>query len=394
MKGGIILMSLPKIIYEADLDFANSELLTFVVKQTDNVRTILFHLYANGEEYRVPYESDSFAVYFKQRFSNGSFYVTKFTAKECNATENTITLPLSATMLSIAGKAQCDIVLYDGVNLADITDFALTKTAQKLTSQTFYLQIEESVGGKEVSHTQETFDILTLLTLIQNAVQEEKGYTDSSGIEHKGRATKEAEREQAELQRQQQESIRVHSEVQRNKDEKVRKEAEQQRIQAEKTRASEADNYVAQSRSYAEQAGALKEEIQNTLNDLKTGVVNFNGRTGKIRPQVGDYDDSMITVSVTQNGTTSTMTLRDFIPVIMQTINEALIKTVFKTQISNSLITTEEGYVLDARQGKVLMDKINALETEMNSLITSGTTALTDNKSELKHNHLYIRYGG
>ncbi len=46
------------------------------------------------------------------------------------------------------------------------------------------------------------------------------------------------------------------------------------------------------------------------------------------------------------------------------------------SKAANNLLTTEEGYLLDARQGKVLNDKINALEERINKLSANG--AITD----------------
>lgn len=72
-------------------------------------------------------------------------------------------------------------------------------------------------------------------------------------------------------------------------------------------------------------------------------------------------------------------------------IRDALAGKFDKTKLSNNMLTTEQGFALDARQGPVIMAKLNKLQTEVDST-NSNLTQNTDGKFELP-NGLKICWG-
>ena len=48
-------------------------------------------------------------------------------------------------------------------------------------------------------------------------------------------------------------------------------------------------------------------------------------------------------------------------------IRDALANKFDKAKLSNNMLTTEPGFAMDARQGPVIMEKLNKLQTEVNS---------------------------
>lgn len=66
-----------------------------------------------------------------------------------------------------------------------------------------------------------------------------------------------------------------------------------------------------------------------------------------------------------------------------EAINELDSKKFDKSNVSNSLLTTEAGYALDARQGKVLSDRIGALGSLTTGVKTSIVNAINWLKSQL-----------
>lgn len=176
----MIIIALQTVLYEADLDFNSSKPLSFVVKQGDTARSIKFNLLADGKDYVIPYQSENFRVFLKQKFANDAIYISHFNSKECQATESTITLPLSSVMLGIVGTALCELCICD-VAIEDLDNVDISKL-QKITSQTFYLEICEAIGADN-----KTMDVIPMLETLQEIIREEKGYIDNNGIKHPSR---------------------------------------------------------------------------------------------------------------------------------------------------------------------------------------------------------------
>lgn len=72
-------------------------------------------------------------------------------------------------------------------------------------------------------------------------------------------------------------------------------------------------------------------------------------------------------------------------------IRDALAGKFDKTKLSNNMLTTEQGFALDARQGPVIMAKLNKLQTEVDST-NSNLTQSTNGKFVLP-NGLKICWG-
>ena len=213
---------------------------------------------------------------------------------------NSAILVLPSGVLSVEGYVNCQVSLHDEVTLARLTN-----------AVSFYYNVESDYS-EDAIEASDTTPILTQL-LADNLLIE-----DAEGL----RVTAESNRVIAETTRNDAEVIRLTSEIDRETAEGLRVTAEQGRVTAEGLR---------------DAAEGLRDSAEGLRVTTEEGRVTAEGLRD------------------------SAETARDDAEVI-RIAND--LNRVLKTDIVNGLTETIEGKVLDARQGKVLNDKITILENQ------------------------------
>lgn len=109
----------------------------------------------------------------------------------------------------------------------------------------------------------------------------------------------------------------------------------------------------------------------------------------------GDYDAnasySMLDL-VSYNGT-SWLARKDATGIEPSEANSEYWHELASMEIANNLTTEEEGYALDARQGKMLLDKVNALTTIVGKKVDNICKPITEAPTEL-YSYLFTVFAG
>ncbi len=239
-------MSKLNIIKDAELNLYNNfGIVTIYAKQNDTARCVQFTILDNFEEFQLPVNDSDFHVFIKEKLPDNSVLLP-IEIEASNITENTITVPLTAEMLSQAGVCICELVMIRSTDesIYDEKGNIKDSSTEILSTATFNLYVEatintdssvDAISKKRVTDIVEA--VLRLDTISYS--EDEREASELQRVASEGqRLSAELSREANEANRTKAEALRVDHETNRITAEQTREKNELQRVASESQRSS------------------------------------------------------------------------------------------------------------------------------------------------------------
>lgn len=393
-----------QIIETVSLDFYNNNIKVINVKQLDtDSRGVKVNCTEHGKKFKLNPLSHSVFVRYKKPDGNDVL-------NDCYIQDDgSVIFALTQQMTAVAGKSKLDILIFcaSGLTVDDIGDITNFNDLGISTLSTMILGLNIHSNATDLLNVESTYEYDALIDGLARHVAIEKhmeALDRTLNVNENVRQTNEEIRITNENVRQDNENNRIDAEIQREKNVQETIDECNKRVDTAVENAEIATTNAEIATEYANEAGdntnaaieranqasdevdkliakyesiedfskideilnykiEVTEEEYNALSDEEknNGKIYFitDANMGGTASEVS-YDNS-------NSGLTAPNVQR-----AIDEVNENTSKKVDKSSVVNNLITTEEGYVLDARQGKVLKDEITNLSPQFAYLWLDG----------------------
>ena len=334
-----------KTIEPISLDFYNNNIKTINAKQLDtNSRYVKISCTEHGK--RVVLNPQTMNAYLTSKKPDGFYVIHKCEILD----DGTLLVDFLQQMLAVAGKSKVDIlivsgaisddVLVDGMiitddgkgnvttnfNLDDFVQSIYNSGATVLSTMSFYLNVLPS-NIKE-ANIESSYEFSALVN----------GLEQMNTVEIHMKALDELLTEN--------EEIRLSNETERQN-------AEVARVNAENLR--------------EENVQAVIDRCNVAVSDANTATSNANNATTKANQATQNANTATQNANTaTSNANNAAKNANDAAALCESVVDGSGV--VLKTDVANNLTTETEGKVLDALQGKLLLEKIDTLQQVINNL--------------------------
>lgn len=366
-----------QIIETVSLDFYNNNIKTINVKQMDtDARGVKVYCTEHGKKFKLDTLSHSAFVRYKKPDGNDVF-------NDCYIQDDgSIIFPLTQQMAAVEGKSKLDILIFcaSGLTVENIEDITGFNDLGISTLSTMILGLNIHPNATDLSNVESTYEYSALIDGLARHVAIEKHMEELESTINTN-----------EEQRQSDESARQTSETQRVS-------AETSRVNAEKNREQNVQDTINECvKKTDDNITEYKNQMNTIIGNANQATNNANEAAQKANTSANNADAATANAQqATSDATAKTAEMQELIDELSQTIggviNDSAVSTnttyssrqintsfVNKSHIVNNLTTTEEGYVLDARQGRAIQDKIGSSDISSigDGTITGAVLALT-----------------
>lgn len=380
--------------YKISLDFYIRKIITVNAKQLDtNSRVINITCTENGK--KMVLNSSTISAFVRYKKSDGYAVLNEISILD----DGTLNLELSQQMLAVEGRQVVDIMLISGTELTtetveNILNSETMDGISVLSTMSFYINTEGcAIDGSKIESSYEynaMLDGLGKMVAVDQRINTLENTINTN-----------------EVQRQSNERTRIDAEVQRISDETERKNAESARQVADAKRKIDVENYTKEMNNIIEtsvsavnEVNQAKDACQEVIDKVESiedfdkidEILNY-----KIEVTQAEYNalseeeknngKIYFITDINEGGTASEVyydnTKSGLVSANVQNvIDEVNEKKLEKNSVVNNLTTTEEGYALDARQGKILEDRISQFNDRLShiGMIIHSTTLDTMEK--------------
>lgn len=380
--------------YKISLDFYIRKIITVNAKQLDtNSRIINITCTENGK--KMVLNSSAISAFVRYKKSDGYAVLNEIPIID----DGTLNLELSQQMLAVEGRQVVDIMLISGTELTTETVESILNAETMdgisiLSTMSFYINTEGcAIDGSEI---ESSYEYNAMLDGLGKMVAVDQRMNALENIINTN-----------EEQRQSNEQTRIDAENQRILDETKRKNAESARQIADTKRKIDVENYTNEMNSIIEtsvnavnEVNQVKDACQEIVDKVESiedfdkidEILNYKieitqaeynalseeeKNNGKIY-FITDVNEGGTASEVYYDNTKSSITSSN----VQNAIDELNENKLEKNSVVNNLTTTEEGYALDARQGKVLENRISQFNGKLShiGMIIHSTTLDTMEK--------------